>query len=1078
MFSSGLVGTAVALTMLGVVPAGPATAVSAPSGAPAVGAAVPAQSTAAKVKPRRLVLVVKGDRLGKKAKIVVKGAKGRAKGVKKTALVKKRRTLKRLNPGLYRVSAKKIAVEGRTSKPKKSRQKVRVRAKRGAAVTIRYRRIGVPPGSGGTPTAPTTPPSSAPTTPPPTTPPPTTEPPTTQPPDRVLSRKLGLQPGTSVAVDINPELVSVSSLDSPASKGGVSLRVADGSLLVDAAAGASPGTVSLSAAGTGCTALACDIPFTMTVAVAVEQLAAPPGRAVDDFLEPSPDRVARAEIVSPAVSALVDEATVVVGGAGDPRAIADAAAQAVGAVVVGGDADSRAFQLRWPSRQDIRARLTELVALAGVRSAEAGLLIETEPTVVGASDEPAYGGDAWNLDAANAPAAWAVGATGSGVTIGILEAREGSGNGMVAEHEDLPAVSYGEARGGESFHATHVAGLACAQDNGTGVIGVAPECALVSSQLGTSGLLQGTLDLLQEQVDAGARVINNSWGLVLNCSARSCRQRDLEDLQRGREYFVGQTNSVAAWLTGPGADTVVVASAGNAALPANTNVITWAGRLGGARNAITVAATDRNGNLSYYSNFGPEVDIAAPGGDNREDRLMSTLPGDEYGKKSGTSMAAPMVAGAAALVAQKHPDLDGAAIADCLRSSATSAVTARNDEDGLFFAFGGSLRRLDAGAAVQCGYNPDTLAAGFLHTCALDTTGKAWCWGSDGSGRLGDGDDGQADEYAPVAVAGGHRFTRLTAGYNHTCGIDDAGAAWCWGGDDFGQVGDGDTNQTTFVYAPVAVAGGHRFTRLAAGDYHTCGIDDAGKAWCWGSDFDGQIGDGDDGQANEFAPVAVSVAAARTFTSIAAGGSHTCGIDTLGKALCWGRNTDGQLGFGDDGQAAKYAPVAVAGPGGRRFTRLAAGGRHSCGVDTLGRTWCWGADNFGQVGDGGGDQATKFTATLVAGGRTFTRLAAGGSHTCGIDNAYKAWCWGYDIYGEVGDGDGDQGAKSAPVPVAGGHPTTHLAAGNSHTCSIDTKGAARCWGWDFYGQVGDGAGDQSAKYEPTAVAGGRAWKQG
>ena len=103
-------------------------------------------------------------------------------------------------------------------------------------------------------------------------------------------------------------------------------------------------------------------------------------------------------------------------------------------------------------------------------------------------------------------------------------------------------------------------------------------------------------------------------------------------------------------------------------------------------------------------------------------------------------------------------------------------------------------------------------------------------------------------------MADNHTFTHLTAGHSHSCGIDTTGTAWCWGYDNDGQVGDGDDGQAD-KYAPVTVAGGHTFTHLTASNYHTCGIDTTGTAWCWGSDNDGQVGDGDDGQADEYSPV-------------------------------------------------------------------------------------------------------------------------------------------------------------------------------------------------------------------------------
>jgi alpha-tubulin suppressor-like RCC1 family protein len=348
-----------------------------------------------------------------------------------------------------------------------------------------------------------------------------------------------------------------------------------------------------------------------------------------------------------------------------------------------------------------------------------------------------------------------------------------------------------------------------------------------------------------------------------------------------------------------------------------------------------------------------------------------------------------------------------------------------------------------------------TITAGALHTCGIDRAGKAWCWGNDYKGRLGDGKDDQASEYKPVAVAGKHRFTTLAASWSQTCGVDTAGKAWCWGSDADGKLGDGDDGQAD-EYSPVAVAGGHTFTTLAGGNTQTCGIDTAGTAWCWGRDDRGQVGDGDDGQGNEYAPVAV--ASGVKFTSVTAGNLHTCGLDTAGTAWCWGSDY-GSLGDGDDGQADEYSPVTVA--GGHTFTTLTAGQEHTCGIDTAGKAWCWGADGSGQVGDG--DEGMPALAPVaVAGGHTFTTLTAGKEHTCGVDTNGMAWCWGADGSGTLGHRGDDRSGNTyrapepTPVTVAGGHTWNAVAAGYEHTCGVDTTGAAWCWGDDGFGQVGDG----------------------
>lgn len=361
-----------------------------------------------------------------------------------------------------------------------------------------------------------------------------------------------------------------------------------------------------------------------------------------------------------------------------------------------------------------------------------------------------------------------------------------------------------------------------------------------------------------------------------------------------------------------------------------------------------------------------------------------------------------------------------------------------------------------------------TVDAGAMHTCGLGPAGKAWCWGEDESGQLGDGADDGADEFVPVAVAGGRTYGVISAGFSHTCALTASGQAWCWGDDSVGELGDGDDGQAR-EDVPVAVAGGHTFIALAAGAGYTCGLDSSGVAWCWGGDFYGALGDGDDGQGDEYAPVAV--AGDHTFGEISAGFDHTCAVKWSGEAWCWGTDDMAQLGDGDDGEAPEYAPVPVA--GGHSFHSIAAGGSHTCALASDNKAWCWGSDNYGQVGDGGEAQGLRFQPTLVAGGRSFSTVsaAAAGVHTCALDLTGKAWCWGRDEEGQLGDGNGPSLA-TAPVAVAGGHTMTAISVDWAQTCAVDSSTNAWCWGDDEWGQIGDGNDGQADEFAPVPVAPG------
>jgi alpha-tubulin suppressor-like RCC1 family protein len=203
-----------------------------------------------------------------------------------------------------------------------------------------------------------------------------------------------------------------------------------------------------------------------------------------------------------------------------------------------------------------------------------------------------------------------------------------------------------------------------------------------------------------------------------------------------------------------------------------------------------------------------------------------------------------------------------------------------------------------------------SLTAGGDHTCGLTGGRAAYCWGANGVGELGDGST--TDRATPVAVGGGITFAGLTAGEGHTCGLTSAGAAYCWGWNSYGQLGRGDTLAAA---TPAAVAGGITFASLAAGGFHTCGLTSGGAAYCWGSNNGGPLGDGigqlgDGWTRDRHTPVAVS--GGITFGSLTAGVFHSCGLTSGGAAYCWGSNFFFVLG---DGSATdRHTPVAVAHP--------------------------------------------------------------------------------------------------------------------------------------------------------------------
>ena len=338
------------------------------------------------------------------------------------------------------------------------------------------------------------------------------------------------------------------------------------------------------------------------------------------------------------------------------------------------------------------------------------------------------------------------------------------------------------------------------------------------------------------------------------------------------------------------------------------------------------------------------------------------------------------------------------------------------------------------------------VVAGGRHSCLLAEDGRAYCWGGNDRGQLGT--SGTTRLGAPATAVAGARFVALASGMSHSCAIARGGAAWCWGDNDNGQLGDGTTS-TRLV--PSRVAGGRAFSAISAGSAHSCALSAGGTAWCWGSSANGQLGDG----AAADRPTPVRVAGNHRFASIAAGWIFTCGLDTAGIAWCWGDDTARQ--HGDSASTSRRTPVLVRGA--PAFTAIAAGSAHACGVTALGSAYCWGSNSSGQLGDG--TTATRPTPVRVRSTASFVAITTGAVHSCALTTGGEAYCWGRNTYGQLGDGSNDD--HLLPVRVAGDHVFTGVRAFGSHTCGVTASGETFCWGYNLDGQLGDGTRTHRAR---------------
>jgi alpha-tubulin suppressor-like RCC1 family protein len=346
------------------------------------------------------------------------------------------------------------------------------------------------------------------------------------------------------------------------------------------------------------------------------------------------------------------------------------------------------------------------------------------------------------------------------------------------------------------------------------------------------------------------------------------------------------------------------------------------------------------------------------------------------------------------------------------------------------------------------------LAAGYQHTCGLQRDGTAYCWGRNSDGQIGTSLTG--DHYPlPQVVSTELRFSQIGAGIVHTCALTADGSAYCWGSNFTGVLGHAAVSSSN---VPIRVDAGLTFKSIAVGYTHTCALTTDGAAYCWGANDWQQLGY-DTSATGVKTPVAV--AGGHAFATIAAGYYFNCGIEVEGTAYCWGTNQTGTLGSGDTARASGV-PVAVA--GGLKFRSIAAGAS-ACGVTTNSAVYCWGSSDWGVSGIG--PSFWNRTPQRVPSNKAYAAVSVGALHSCALDVDGALTCWGWDNTDQlggrarekcaVGSGPNDYRlCARTPIPVAPGHYFNALSAGAQYNCGLSFDGAALCWGQNDEGQIGNG----------------------
>jgi alpha-tubulin suppressor-like RCC1 family protein len=335
------------------------------------------------------------------------------------------------------------------------------------------------------------------------------------------------------------------------------------------------------------------------------------------------------------------------------------------------------------------------------------------------------------------------------------------------------------------------------------------------------------------------------------------------------------------------------------------------------------------------------------------------------------------------------------------------------------------------GLGYQEGLYVVQLSAGRAHTCVTASGSQStdlYCWGANNEGQLGDGST--TDRSAPVKVA--EDVQLVAAGQEHTCVVYDDGTVGCWGRNEAGQLGTGGAGAS--VPTATDVAGLNDIVDIAANDTTTCVVDEDGDAWCWGSDSDGQLGD-DAVLASRSSPVAVDMSglADGGFFDITLGLRHACGATTEGL-LCWGSDAAGQLGNG--GSATDEPTPAAVTMDGQKFTSVSAGADSTCASDAS-QVWCWGDNSAGQLGTGDQDDSDDPVAVDqslvrpsplgIESSALLLGVAVAATHACAVDLQPVVYCWGDNAAGQLGSGT-TQSATKPQVTRLTPDPATDVAA--------------------------------------------------
>ena len=580
-------------------------------------------------------------------------------------------------------------------------------------------------------------------------------------------------------------------------------------------------------------------------------------------------------------------------------------------------------------------------------------------------------------------------------------------------------LTYDADRIDQYYHGTHVAGI---------IAQTAPNAQIVPLRVFNQGkaYTSDIIDAIRYAEEHGAEIVNCSWGSTDDNRILK------ETIEESKMLFICAVGNSRMNL-----DEMPV-------YPAAFDL----------DNVLSAGALNPDQGFSYFSNYGNKnVDIAALGRN-----VESTWPGNTYGKMSGTSMAAAAVSGGAALAAELGEENIQERIlntADRLSNldqkvKESRALNLWNLREGI------QGKKLDTDPAQDFdvhGYQPAPaeaweqfcaldnrqVAAGGDFTMVLKGDGTVYAWGDNTNGQLGveNQSTSQKERAEPGQIPGLNGIIAIAAGPGYGLALKNDGTVYAWGDNAYGQLGNGTKTET---YVPVQVTGLTGVTQISAGRLHSAAVTEDGSLYMWGNNNRGQLGDG----TTEEHLIPVKISGLPAVYEAAAGGSHTV-VSTDNGIYAWGDNTYGQLGDGT--KVRRFSPVKT--DLSRQIRHITAGLSYTAAVTEDGSVYTWGDNASGQLGNG----ADNARPSVVSGLPAAQAISAGEAFCVVITEAREIYTWGDNSYGQLGDGTKTN--RAAPVPVAELPGAGQISAGKNHVAVImEVDDYIYTWGANTHFQMG------------------------